>query len=96
MYYKDTTCRAPEKEVWATVQCLLAHGAEVDAIDEDGVCPLHQAAAYGDTTIVQLLIENGADINATSSRGNTPLKYALKHQQEAMVHLLKEPGAVVN
>jgi ankyrin repeat protein len=96
MYYNDTTCCAPEKKVLATVQCLLAHGAEVDAIDEDGVCPLHQAAAYEDTAIVRLLIENDADINATSSRGNTPLKYALKHQQEAMVHLLKEHGAVVN
>jgi len=73
------------------VAVLLAHGADVNAVDEDGQTPLHFAAisqANDIRDIVELLIANGATVNAKTTRnyylngslvwgGITPLHMAL-------------------
>ncbi len=47
-----------------TIGLLVAHGADVDAKDEDGLTPLHCAAYHGYRRAVALLLERGADVNA--------------------------------
>ena len=47
------------------VRALLAHGAEVDAVeDSKGQTPLMFAAAYNRADVVRTLVEHGADLSA--------------------------------
>ena len=48
----------------AGVQVLLDKGANVNAKDDEGFTPLHQAAEWGHIEIVELLIASGAYVNA--------------------------------
>ncbi len=59
------------------VQRLLDHGANVNAIDENGWQPLHEAVHSGQLDIVKLLVERGADISAKTNNGGTPLWWAM-------------------
>jgi ankyrin repeat protein len=47
-----------------TVKRLLECGANVAAVDEDGLTPLAHAIVYGCLESVRLLISHGADIKA--------------------------------
>lgn len=48
----------------AVVNLLLDSGMNVNSVSEWGRTPLHQAAAYGDETIVKLLIKHSAHLEA--------------------------------
>lgn len=58
------------------VKRLLAKGAAVNRIDQEGRTPLHKAALGGYPDIVLLLLENGADPKARDKEDRTPLKLA--------------------
>ena len=70
----------------ALVELLLARGANLEAVDQDGNTPLHDAAAqsagsYGWPVeflveVVELLLNRGADPEATNNSGQTPLDVA--------------------
>jgi ankyrin repeat protein len=66
----------------AIVELLIAQGADVDAVDDDGSTPLHCAAwpMYGGqpatVALVELLLARGANANATDDSGDTPLYIA--------------------
>ena len=47
----------------------------INAVDLEGITPLHRAQQHGDTDIAHLLIERGADVNAVDQYGDTPLSY---------------------
>ncbi|KAF4111569.1 hypothetical protein G5714_008600 [Onychostoma macrolepis] len=55
---------------------LLEHGAQIDVSTEEGLTPLHLAAAEGLTDCTKTLVRNGADIHAQDKRGHTPLDLA--------------------
>jgi len=63
---------------------LISKGADVNAKNDIGWTPLHQAAAdtghaehdAGKLEVAKILISNGANVNATDSRGLTPLNWA--------------------
>ncbi len=68
---------------------------DVNARDEEGATPLHQAAWAGDLTLIRRLLEAGADRAMTDTRfGSTPLQWAQHAYQTEAVALLREddPG----
>lgn len=54
------------------VSRLLADGADVNAKDEIGATPLHNAAVEGHRDVAELLIAKGADIDAKAMKDATP------------------------
>lgn len=54
-------------------ECLLDHGADVNAQDLFQCTPLHYASMGGFTDIVDLLLRRGAEVNAVSSLGETAI-----------------------
>jgi len=60
----------------AVAESLLAHGADPNAGDEDGLTPLMYAAARGQLDLVLALVRHGADVNATTADGITAWQVA--------------------
>ena len=90
-------------DAWlATVKYLVEeHGADVNARDQNGYSPVHNAASRGDTEMIRYLVEKGADVMVLSRRGQTTVDMANGPQQriqpfpEAMA-LLESLGAKNN
>lgn len=53
-------------------RALLAKGADIDAVDEQGLTALHMAAEAGDHKMMEVLIEAGANKHARCNDGKTP------------------------
>lgn len=58
------------------VELLLASGASIQACDEGGLHPLHNACSFGHADVVRLLLEAGASPNTTDNWNFTPLHEA--------------------
>lgn len=58
------------------VSILIKAGAEIDAKDNRGNTPLHNAACFGLLNAVTQLCENNADVNAKNNDDETPLHSA--------------------
>jgi len=67
---------------------LLAHGADVNAQQVQGVSPLHSAVHRGNFSIVELLVQKGADINASMDNGDTPLSIAKRENHQTILEYL--------
>lgn len=68
---------------------LLASGAKIDAIEQDGYTALIVAATAGNLDLVKLLLEKGANPNVqASSDGRTALIEASMSGHKAIVDLL--------
>lgn len=52
---------------------LLAHGAELEKADADGITPLLMAILNGRIDVANFFIEQGANVNASDWYGETPL-----------------------
>ena len=52
---------------------LLENGADINAVDNDGLTPLHWACKLGNTGAIRRLLDAGASVHATDHSGNTPL-----------------------
>lgn len=74
------TAQSPEDNT--TIQTLLAHGADVNAKDELGNTPLHNATAWGNLKAVRALIQAGADPMSKNKAGWTPEFYSITVQAE--------------
>ena len=80
-----------------TVLLLLGKGADVKAVDKDGVGALWLACARGDSQIVEELLLRGADPNEKHLRlTETALMWASKLNRPASVQALLKAGADVN
>jgi ankyrin repeat protein len=67
---------------------LIAAGANLNTMSNDGYTALHKAAESGSCEIAQLLLDRGADASLANSEGNTPLKLAIKNKQDEVTKLL--------
>ncbi|CAE7754198.1 Ank3, partial [Symbiodinium pilosum] len=72
------------------VELILSWGASVTLADNDGWCPLHEAARWGDGELVESLLLRGADPSARSNDGETGLGEA------ELAGLLLQSGADAN
>ncbi|KAI7284250.1 hypothetical protein KC345_g2374 [Hortaea werneckii] len=77
------------------VEILLAHGADVDARDEDAPSPtpLQQASCKGHKKIVQMLLAQGADPNAQAGLHGSALYAALFRDEREIAQILEVKGA---
>ena len=73
-------------------QLLIAHGADVNAKQMQGVTPLHSAAHNGHTKLSKLLIDNGAEISAKMDNGQTPLFMANEKNYQETAELIINHG----
>jgi ankyrin repeat protein len=72
---------------------LISKGANVNALSDKNVLPIHRAARTGDVEICRLLLENGADLHARTHSGKTPLAYASRRGDLKTLDYLIEQGA---
>ncbi|BDI33620.1 hypothetical protein CCAX7_56710 [Capsulimonas corticalis] len=73
---------------------LLAHGADVNAVDSIGATALH--ASHKHSACMRLLLEAGADIQRIQGAGPSLLGISARHGTAECVSLLIEAGVSVN
>lgn len=91
----DALRRAASNGDVASVQKLIANGADVNAQDNHGYTALIDAASKGHLAILRLLLDANADPNLQTSYGATALSLASAHHPE-VVRMLLDAGADVN
>ncbi len=72
---------------------FVKHGADVNAVDDQGLTPLHKAAIRNDLMAIKYLINHGATINAQSKNKRTPLHCAAASCNIRSTKMLLERGA---
>jgi len=70
------------------VRCLLARGADVDALDDDRGTPLHLASRDGCVTGARVLLEHGANVHLEDKKGRTPFQVASEEGETDITQLL--------
>jgi ankyrin repeat protein len=81
----------------ATVEFLLANGADVNDRSKSGRTLLHflSRSIHPSQAVAKLLISHGADVDAKNKYGETPLHYAVQQSSEDLTVLLIHAGADV-
>jgi hypothetical protein len=62
-----------------TIQCLLEHGANINAQDKNGATPLHRAVRTRCAEAVRFLLKAGADPLLKNKPGSTPFHLAVQN-----------------
>ena len=78
------------------VELLIDRGANVSALNKDGVNPIEHSIHGNNYDIMVLLFEKGVKINDKNGSGNTPLHLAVYKMNLAMVNFLIGKGADIN
>ena len=74
----------------------MSFGCAVDAVDNKGTRPLHDAAYKGINGLITILMDRGADVNCQDRSGVTPLHWAAANGQVEACQLLIDEGAGLN
>src|SRR5947199_365580 len=93
----DAALRGDAAQVTAStpvVRLLLAHGAQVNATDQDGATPLtiYLGQWQTEAAVATLLLEAGAAVNVRTKDGSTPLMLAARGGKDDIVPLLLAQG----
>ena len=79
------------------MEVLLAHHADVNAVDQLGWAPLHYASRVGHLKVARILLEHGADANCKSPASETPLRLLSEGDGDLeLAQVLLEHGADPN
>jgi ankyrin repeat protein len=78
------------------VQCLIKHGAKLDARDYYGATPLIYACKFDDVQCALDLISAGASVNILDSDGSSALHYAVQSGNVELVQALIKSKAHIN
>jgi ankyrin repeat protein len=65
-----------------------SRGANIDAKDNDGDTPLHNACSRGHLAVVKALVNAGADILAANDRGKLPIDQAVSMRKSEVAKYL--------
>ncbi|KAJ3080879.1 hypothetical protein HDU99_007163 [Rhizoclosmatium hyalinum] len=76
------------------IKLLINFGALVNAVDMDGVSPLHMACKLNIPYVARILLENGADVNIVDLEGNDALSLSASLRSEGLVELLLQQKVV--
>jgi ankyrin repeat protein len=92
---------APTGMLAAVKYLVEEQGADVNAVDHDGMTALHHAAARGDNEMIQYLVSKGANVKAVDREGRTTVDMANGPVQRIQpfpdtIKLLESLGAVNN
>lgn len=68
----------------------------VNAADEYGLTPLHEAATNGQTEVAKLLLDNEAEVNAKDKFGYTPMDRAMVFEHKELTELLALHGGIIS
>jgi ankyrin repeat protein len=75
----------------AKARLLIAHGANIDAIDDEyRSTPLGVAARRGQVALVKLLLDSGADPKAAGASWASPLAWAERKGHTAVAEMLRQ------
>ena len=75
---------------------VCEHGADINAVNSEGVTALMRAASQGRTELVEALVKSGADINVKRADGFTALTLAAFFGHKEVAQFLVEHGADLN
>jgi ankyrin repeat protein len=85
-----------KKDAQTVATLAKAHPELYDTKGNDGMTPLHVAAALGQKDTVQLLLAKGANVNVKSDDADTPLHIAAITNNKEVAELLLAKGAAVD
>ena len=77
----------------ASIDRLIADGADLDAQDLQGNTALYQASRAGRTDAVERLLAAGADVDLENSFGSTPVHVAARYGHADVIRALARAGA---
>ena len=73
-----------------TITLLLAHGADIDALDDHRDSPLHLSSYKRCTKALRILLEHGANVHLQNNDGKTPLQVASERGFENFARVISE------
>lgn len=76
-----------------SMNVLLAEGANVDTVDQNGNTPLMLASKIGNPRMVKIILAHNPDVNMKNNEGNTALMIASEHGQFFIAAQLINNGA---
>ena len=71
---------------------LIAHGADVNALQEGGFASLHAAAQNSNLDLVRALLGHTAEVSPLADDGKTPVELAREAGHEQVAQLLNAKG----
>jgi hypothetical protein len=73
------------------IKLLLDAGANINAVDDEGNTPLHEAALVGSVRGAEILVARGAKLNVKNKAGETPMSIAKESEhRRGVLKILKK------
>lgn len=74
------------------IRALKEHGAQIDALDNDGWTPLYDAVHRNSLKAVSLLMQHGAAVNTCNAKNDTPISRAVFMNHVDILEVLCQHG----